>query len=117
MIRQYTDIGHKAPDDIIWLWERDDLLTTKAVTSRGQTEPHSHWRLWGSEAQEHWKGRFEEATGFCSIAPPYGEENTVRPPSALLDALVAAFKVARFYYFRCGDFDMFTRRRGTNYDA
>ena len=95
----YTDIGHQGPGDTIWLFDGSDIQMIRSVTGQGTW---SHERLWGGISQDRWRGRYEAKTGFCSIAPPCGEEHYKRPPAAIIELLKARFSVFKFYYFAGG---------------
>lgn len=96
-IAAYTDIGHNSARDILWVMNGYELETI----IRGNGD-NTHDKLWGVAVQDHWRGRYEYSTGFCSIAPPYGEENRKRPPTALLEILKLRFSIVQFYYFAGG---------------
>lgn len=100
---KYTDIGHSKPNDVIWIQIDGDLFMLTAGQSR------THELIWGGEVdiEEHWRGRFELDTGYCSIAPPAKSLNRRRPPDSLLSQLNRQFNVMRFYYFT-GGVDSFT---------
>ena len=99
--KAYTDIGHKGNDDAIWIVRNGALESVLRVTSKGQEEPWTHWRIWGGESKELWHGRYDVSSGFCSIVPPEGVQYR-RPPKVILDLLTAHFSVFRFYYFAGG---------------
>ena len=102
-IRQYTDIGHRSPEDAIWLFDGRDIQMVKSGRPSGQIEePRTHHRIWGAASDDLWHGRYEAKTGLCSIVPAYGEENFRRPPAALLELLKSHFSVVRFYFFAGG---------------
>lgn len=95
-ITQYMDIGHADPKDIIWIFR--DLQIEKVMA--GQTLTHG--RLWGEEEiKNHWRGRYERKTGYCSIVAPVGEL-VKRPHRPLLEELKLNFHIVRFYFFADG---------------
>ncbi len=92
----YTDIGHGDPNDVIWIVRGYDIEKIAAGFDR------THELIWGETATlNHWRGRYDVRTAFCSIAPP---ENSImrRPPSALLEMLGREFSIVRFYFFKDG---------------
>lgn len=95
---KYTDIGHSNPNDAIWILFEDELIVMPAGQSR------THELIWGGEIdiEDHWRGRRDYVTAFCSIAPPQNKLGLRRPPKALLTALRDRFSIARFYYFTDG---------------
>jgi hypothetical protein len=95
-IKQYTDIGHDSPHDLIWIFLPDGLNKVRS----GAT--FTHELLWGPEIVNCWRGRYEVATGFCSIVPPENCVTGTRPPLFLVDMLNANFAPVRFYYFKNG---------------
>ena len=94
-IKQYTDIGHINPKDKLWIFLDDDLQVVSAGKRR------THTSVWGIETniESCWRGRYEVATGYCSITPSEFQLNMRRPPSWLLTLLRNQFSVVRFYYF------------------
>lgn len=99
----YTDIGHSAPNDILWVWVDGDLWTIPAGQSR------THELVWGADLvmEKHWKGRYEQSTALCSITPPEDKLGLRRPPGHILEALKRKFSIVRFHFFADGD-DVFS---------
>ena len=91
----YWRIGHSDPEDIIWLMDSYNLNQITAGDN-------SHENLFGKDYENHWRGRYEKSTGFCSIAPPKDETGYKRPPQVLLDILKGRFSVTRFHFFSDG---------------
>lgn len=100
MIIRYTDIGHSDPKDTLWLLQGAAFESVSVGAGGGR--PLTHEGLWGGEANDYWHGRYDVATGFCSIVPPHEETNYKRPPAALLEILKSHFSVVRFYFFSRG---------------
>ncbi len=100
---KYTDIGHSKPNDVLWVQVDGDLWVMPAGQNR------THELVWGGDVNidEHWRGRFELGSGFCSITPPIKSIGRRRPPESLLSQLNQQFNVMRFYYFTDG-VDSFT---------
>jgi hypothetical protein len=93
VITVYTDIGHDDPRDLLWLFTGGQVDHVRS----GQT--FTHEIIYGTvETDNHWRGRFEVATGFCSIAAPIDQEGLM-PPKGLLQLLRDAFPVTKFHYF------------------
>lgn len=92
---KYTDIGHGSPNDVLWMFADDTLYAMPAGMSR------THELVWGGDKtiDDHWKGRYETGTGYCSITPPASSMSRRMPPQWLRDALNQQFGVVRFYYF------------------
>lgn len=90
----YTDIGHNSEADILWIILDGELNTMR----RGGNWTHE--LLWGEDIVKCWRGRYEIATGKCSIAPPESAiGKAYRPPMSVWNKLTSAFPVFRFYYF------------------
>lgn len=64
----------------------------------------THELVWGGETkiEDHWRGRYDTGTAFCSIVPPQDKLGRKRPPDGLLTLLRHRFSVVRFYYFTDG---------------
>lgn len=97
-IKQWTDIGHGHPQDKLWIILNDDIEVVSA--GKGRT----HMSIWDVETnvEEHWRGRYEVKTGYCSIAPSEYKLHMRRPPEWLLSLLRTQFSVVRFYLFTDG---------------
>lgn len=95
---KYTDIGHAHPNDILWILVDGDMWTMPAGQSR------THELIWGGDVkiEDHWRGRYDMATAYCSIAPPKKSIGRRRPPETLLSELRSRFSIVRFYYFADG---------------
>ncbi len=95
---KYTDIGHSHRNDILWIMIDDELNVISAGESR------THELVWGGETniEDHWRGRYELSTAYCSIVPPSGKLGLRRPPGGILSQLRQRFSVVRFYYFTDG---------------
>lgn len=96
---EYTDIGHSDDRDIIWILTIPDLDFRQRRSGRTGT----HEIFWGNELkiEDHWRGRYEISTGYCSIAPPLGLE-LQKPHSTILDLLKSKFDPTKFYFFSGG---------------
>jgi hypothetical protein len=95
-VREYMDIGHADPRDVLWFFNRDTLEIETTSAARDQT----HEKKWGMlECERTWRGRYEVTTGRVSIAPPLSGKISDRPPETLLRLLNEKFDVVRFYYF------------------
>lgn len=99
--KHYWQIGHKSPDDVIWLMSGYDFnaITAGPHFHKG---PCTHEMLFGKDSENYWRGRYERLTGFCSILPPALWQGHKRPPQVILDTLKARFSVVRFYFFSDG---------------
>ncbi len=90
---KYTDIGHSHPNDVMWIFldGKFEYLTA------GQCRTHE--LIWGggTKIEDHWRGRFEVGTGYCSVAWPHG--SLAHPPEHLVTQLNEPFKVSKFYCF------------------
>ncbi len=97
-IKQYADIGHGSPKDLVWIAIDSDLQVVSAGKNR------THTSVWGLETniEGHWRGRYDVATGYCSIATSEFEIHMRRPPRWLLTLLRDQFSVVKFYYFADG---------------
>ncbi len=90
---EYTDIGHAHPNDVIWILIGGELRHMSAGYVR------THELIWGGDVkiEDHWRGRFEVATGYCSVAWPHG--SLANPPEYLVVLLNEHFKISKFYCF------------------
>ena len=95
---KYTDIGHSHKNDILWIMIEDELNVIAAGESR------THELVWGGEAniEDHWRGRYELSTAYCSIVPPNTKLGLRRPPNGILSQLRDRFSIVRFCYFTNG---------------
>jgi hypothetical protein len=95
-ITKWTDIGLSDPRDVLWIMRGLDFESVSVGAKGGEWTHHA---IWGINIGGNWRGRYEIATGFCSIIPPHGEESRKRAPAALLDILKLRFSIKRFYFF------------------
>ena len=69
------------------------------MLSAGQ---YTHEKVWGLiTAENSWRGRYEQVTALCSIAPPLSYSGAM-PPNAIVDMLKVEFNAVRYYYVHDG---------------
>jgi hypothetical protein len=93
---RYTGIGHRHPDDILWIVRGLDFECIKRVTDV-RKEQWTHSKIWGDQTKTCWHGVYHVRTGTCSIAAPE-DVCFKRPPMSLLDILRTKFSMYGFAY-------------------
>jgi len=78
---EYTDIGHRDPDSLLWVWNHTGSLEIRSIGDG------THNSIWRGKAITMFKGRYEPSTKRLSLMPPATMEDA-EPPDALLGAFM-----------------------------
>jgi hypothetical protein len=84
----YYEIGHHGRRSLAWVWQVDYLEVQDEANDSGDT----HFDIWGPEAANRWRGRFELKRKLVSVLPPdrYAT-GLVLPPEGLIIELKEMF--------------------------
>ena len=88
---KYIDIGHKSLSAFVWIYKDGRLWATRAGVG-------THEALYGMDALNYWRGRYEPDTTRYSVAPPMvarGES----APDFILNALGERWGEVQFHIF------------------
>lgn len=78
------DVGHDDPKDVlIWLYDDGHVFTARRSSG-------THEEVWGVEAMNFWRGRYDGKTGELSATGPVLFKGS-HIPQTLIDALEARF--------------------------
>lgn len=89
--KSYMDIGHGDPDAYVWLYADGRIQSVRASVG-------THEQLWGMDAMNFWRGRYDEKKGEISIMPPVARRHQAAP-EFLKELLELHFGVNRVYEF------------------